>query len=133
LNFNNNISTAAVFLDIEKALDKTWHLGLLYKLSELKFSTSLIKLLNFSFLRENSEFRSKVNCQHQGRHKQVCHKVPSFPPHCTVYISDMPQTPGVHLDLFADDTCIYATDSKEGYVLRMLQRGLSAIDVVCAL
>jgi hypothetical protein len=23
LNFNNNISTAAVFLDIEKALDKT--------------------------------------------------------------------------------------------------------------
>jgi hypothetical protein len=30
LNFNNNMSTAAVFLDIEKAFDKTWHLGLLY-------------------------------------------------------------------------------------------------------
>jgi hypothetical protein len=24
------MSTAAVFLDIEKAFDKTWHLGLLY-------------------------------------------------------------------------------------------------------
>jgi hypothetical protein len=68
LNFNNNMSTAAVFLDIKKAFDKTRHIGLLYKLSDLKFSTSLIKL---SFLREISEFLSKV---------------PSSPPHCTVYL-----------------------------------------------
>jgi hypothetical protein len=46
LNFNNNISTAAVFLDIEKAFDTTWHLGLLYK---LKFSFNLMKLIS-SFL-----------------------------------------------------------------------------------
>jgi hypothetical protein len=32
LNFNNNMSMAAVFLDIEKAFDTAWHLGLLYKL-----------------------------------------------------------------------------------------------------
>jgi hypothetical protein len=25
LNFNNDMSTAAVFLDIEKAFDTTWH------------------------------------------------------------------------------------------------------------
>jgi hypothetical protein len=42
LNFNNNMSTAAVFLIIEKAFDKTWHLGLLYKLSKLKFPISLL-------------------------------------------------------------------------------------------
>jgi hypothetical protein len=29
LNFNNNMSTAAVFLDIEKAFDTTGHTGLL--------------------------------------------------------------------------------------------------------
>jgi hypothetical protein len=46
LNFNNNMSTAAVFLDIEKAFDTTWHSGLLHK---LKFSVSLIKLIS-SFL-----------------------------------------------------------------------------------
>jgi hypothetical protein len=45
LNFNNNMSTAAVFLDIEKAFNKTWNSGLLYKLSELTFSISLIKLI----------------------------------------------------------------------------------------
>jgi hypothetical protein len=27
LNFNNNMSTAAAFLDNEKAFDTTWHLG----------------------------------------------------------------------------------------------------------
>jgi hypothetical protein len=40
---------AAVFLDIEKAFDKTWHIGMLYKLSTLQFSISLIKLIG-SFL-----------------------------------------------------------------------------------
>jgi hypothetical protein len=46
----------------------------------------------------------------------------------SVYINDTPQTPGVYLGLFADDTCIYATDRKEDYVLRKLQRGLSATE-----
>jgi hypothetical protein len=48
LNFNN-MSTAAVLLDIEKSFDTTWHTGLLYKLSKMGFSTSLIKLI-ISFL-----------------------------------------------------------------------------------
>jgi hypothetical protein len=46
LNFNNKISTAAVFLDIEKAFDTTWHPGLLYRLSTSKFSTRLIRLIS---------------------------------------------------------------------------------------
>jgi hypothetical protein len=51
LKFNSNMSTAAVFLDIEKAFDTTWHPGLLYKLAKLKFSNNLIKLIS-SFLSE---------------------------------------------------------------------------------
>jgi hypothetical protein len=46
LNFNNNMSTAAVFLNIEKAFDTTWHPGLLYKLSKSQFSNNLIKLIS---------------------------------------------------------------------------------------
>jgi hypothetical protein len=45
LNFNNNISTAAVYLDVGKVFDITWYFGLLHKLSE--FSVSLIKLIVF--------------------------------------------------------------------------------------
>jgi hypothetical protein len=44
-----------------------------------------------------------------------------------MYINNTPQTIGVHLALFADDTCLYATECKEGYVLRKLQRGLSSV------
>jgi hypothetical protein len=58
LNFNNNMSTAAVFLDIEKAFDTIWHPGLLYKLSELQFPIRLIELLA-SFL-TNRKFKVSV-------------------------------------------------------------------------
>jgi hypothetical protein len=46
-----NISMAAVFLDIEKSFDSTWHPGSLYKLHKLKCSTNLIELVS-SFLSE---------------------------------------------------------------------------------
>jgi hypothetical protein len=48
-NPNNNMSTAAVTLNIEKAFDTTWQPDLLYKLSKLQFSTKLMKLIS-SFL-----------------------------------------------------------------------------------
>jgi SMC interacting uncharacterized protein involved in chromosome segregation len=44
--FQQQISTAAVFLDIEEAFDSTWHTGLLYKPSKLEFSINLIKLVS---------------------------------------------------------------------------------------
>jgi hypothetical protein len=49
LNFNNNMSTAAVFWDIEGAFDTTWRFGLLYKSSKLELSTRVIKPIS-SFL-----------------------------------------------------------------------------------
>jgi hypothetical protein len=45
-----------------------------------------------------------------------------------LYINDAPQTHGVHLALFADDTCLYSTDRKEGFIVRKLQRGLSSME-----
>jgi hypothetical protein len=35
-----------------------------------------------------------------------------------LYINDTPQTIGVNLALFADDSCLYATERKESYVSR---------------
>jgi len=58
LNFNNDMSTATVFLDIENSFDTTWHPGLLYKLSELHFSSSLIKRINSSL--SHRKFRVMV-------------------------------------------------------------------------
>jgi len=49
----------------------------------------------------------------------------------SLYINHIPQTPGIYLTLFADDTCIYTTDCKEGYVLTKLQRGLTSMESWC--
>jgi hypothetical protein len=48
-----------------------------------------------------------------------------------LYINDTPQTIGVNLALFAGDTCLYATELKEGYVLRKVQRALNSMSVWC--
>jgi hypothetical protein len=48
----------AVFLVIEKGFDKTWHSGLLYKLPQLVFSASRIKVIS-SFV-TNRKFKILV-------------------------------------------------------------------------
>jgi hypothetical protein len=45
-----------------------------------------------------------------------------------MYVNDTPQAIGVHLALFADDTCLYTSKHKEGYVLRKLQCGLNSVE-----
>jgi hypothetical protein len=129
LNFNNNISTSAVFLDTEKAFDNTWHSGLLYELSKLQFSVNLITRIN-TFLR-NRKFRVTVEGELPTPRK-IQAGVPQDsvldPTLYNLYINDAPQTPGVQLVPFADNTCTDATERKEGYVLRKLQRGLTAVE-----
>jgi retron-type reverse transcriptase len=128
LNFNN-MSTAAVFLDIEKGFDTTWHTGLLYKLSKLDFSVSLIKLIS-SLLYNRKVFVSVEGELSTPRIMKA--GVPQgsvlSPTLFNMYVNDIPQAIGVHLALFADDTCLYVTERKEGYVLRKLQRGLNSVE-----
>ena len=78
LNFNNNLSTAAVFLDIEKAFDTTWHPGLLYKLLKLNFSVSTVKLIR-SFL-SNRKFKVSVEGEKSKPREIQSRRAPSFCP-----------------------------------------------------
>jgi hypothetical protein len=99
-------TTAVVFLDIEKAFDTTWHNGLLYKLS-----ASLIKLIS-SFL---SNRKLSVSVEGEMSTPRIMKAgVPQgsalSPTLFNMYINDTPQTIGVHLALFADDTCLHAID-----------------------
>jgi hypothetical protein len=100
LNFNNNMSTAAVFLNIGKAFDTTWHPGLQYKLTELQFPISLIKLIA-SFLTNR---KCKVSV---GGKLSLLRKVAAGVPQGSVlapvlyslYITDAPTAPVIHLAL----------------------------------
>jgi hypothetical protein len=107
-------------------------LVLLCKLSEIKFFTSLIKLI--SSLLSQRKFRVLVEGEMSApRDTQVGVPQNSVLTSTlyTLYINGTPQTPGVYLGLLADDTCMYATGCKEGYVLRKLQRDLSATETLC--
>jgi hypothetical protein len=131
-NFNNKMSTAVVFLDIKKAFDTTWHSGLLYKLSKFEFSSTLIQLIS-SFLSER-KFRVSVEGE-MSTLREMTAGVPQgsvfSPTLYNIYVNDPPQTPGVYLALFEDDTCLYATDRKEGFIVRKPQRGLTSIETWC--
>jgi hypothetical protein len=76
LNCNSNTFIAAVFLDIERVFDNTWHSGLLYKLSKFKFSTSFEETsLTPFFHKANAVFRWKTKCLRHGKYKHACLKV----------------------------------------------------------
>jgi hypothetical protein len=116
------MATAAVFLDTEKAFNITWHIDLLCKLSELKILSSLVKLIS-SFLSPR-KFRVSVEVE-ISTPRDIQAGVPQgsvlSPSLYSPYLNYTPKTPGVYLGLFADDTCIYAIDHKERYILRKLQ------------
>jgi hypothetical protein len=46
---------------------------------------------------------------------------------------NLPNELSIYLAIFAEDTCIYIKDCKEGYVLRGLQHGLNSIEPSCNL
>jgi hypothetical protein len=105
-------------LDIE-----TRHPGLLYKLSELQFPIRLFKLIA-SFL-TNKKFKVSVESELSSPRK-VEAEVPQgsilAPGLHSLYINDAPAAPGIHLTLFADDTCVYPTEKQECRVFNKLQR-----------
>jgi hypothetical protein len=90
----------------------------------MEFSTSLINHIS-SFL---SERKFSVTVEGEISTREIQAGVPQgsvlSPTLYNMYINNALQTSGVHLALFAD-TCLYARDRKESFVVRKLQRGLS--------
>jgi retron-type reverse transcriptase len=123
------MSTTAVFLDIEKAFDTTRHTGLLYKLSKLDFSVSLMKIIS-SFLCKRKFFVSVGGEMSTPRIMKAVVPQGSVlsPTLFNMYVNETPQAIGFHLALFAADSYLYATERKEGYVLRKLHFGFNSVE-----
>jgi hypothetical protein len=125
LDFNKNMSTAAVFLDIEKAFGTTWHPGLLYKLSELQFPISLIKLIA-SFL-TNRKFEASVEGEISSPRK-VAAGVPQgsvlAPLLYSLYIYDAPAAPGTQLQIYWMLSLFYNSTSNYG-IFQVFQSAIS--------
>jgi hypothetical protein len=89
----------------------TWLFVLLYKLPKIRSSISLIKLMN-SFL---SQRKNRVLVEGEiSATKDI-----------QIGVSQgsvlSPALSGVFKELFANYTCVYATERKEGYIFRKLQ------------
>lgn len=107
-NFNKSKNTVMLLLDIEKAFDKVWLEGLLFKLIKLETPPPLIKLLH-SYLNNRSFVVKVQNTLSQS--KNVTAGVPQGsvlgPILFNIFIHDFPEYPNTKIALFADDAAIY--------------------------
>jgi hypothetical protein len=101
------MSTAGVFLDIEKPLT---------------FGGTLAKIQNLG--------KGEMSTPRYMKAGMLQGSVLS-PKLYNLYINDIPKTSGVNLALFANDTCLYATELKDSYVLRKIERGLNYMTAWC--
>ncbi len=124
----NQQSTGMVLLDVEKAFDRVWHSGLLYKLIKFKFPPYIIKIA-----------KSMIT----GRKFQVCVKgklskikqMPfglaqggvTSPIFYNIYTADIPKHLNCLLALFADDTSILCTSQFVAPIIKNLQEYLEIL------
>ncbi|GFY16046.1 RNA-directed DNA polymerase from mobile element jockey [Trichonephila clavipes] len=107
--FNSGDTTGGAFLDVEKAFDRVWHDGLLYKMIKLNFPSYIIHLVN-SYLSDRT-FQVKILAT-LSRIGTVSAGSPQgsilSPLLYNIYTHDFPTTPTVDVCLFADDAAIIA-------------------------
>jgi hypothetical protein len=121
--FNKNRSTGAVFLDIEKAFDRVWHTGLIYKLIQYKFPDKLIHLIN-SYINSRKFFVQVEDEKSSLRPIQAGVPQGSLlgPFLFTIFINDIPKHDNTNIALYADDTVTYTSSTQPKQLTTYLQR-----------
>ncbi len=108
----NTSSTGMIFLDVEKAFDRVWHTGLLYKLLKFRFPIYLIKFIR-SYL-SNRQFQVTVKNK-KSTIRNMLFGLPQggvlSPTLYNIFTADIPKHAECILSLFADDTSILSTST----------------------
>ena len=127
--FNQNLLTTAVFFDLAKAFDRTWHQGLVYKLHQAKCPLYLARWIE-DFLRDRT-FRVRVGeCVSSERIIEA--GVPQgsclSPTLFLLYVSDIVEVleplSDIKIALYADDICIWTTKRTKDELRIELQKGI---------
>ncbi|GFX50266.1 RNA-directed DNA polymerase from mobile element jockey [Trichonephila clavipes] len=126
--FNNGDTTEGAFLDVEKAFDRVWHDGLIFKMTKLNFPPYIIHLI-YSYLSDRT-FQIKTSAT-LSRIGAVSAGSPQgsilSPILYNIYTHDFPTTPTVDVCLFADDAAIIAQACNPDMVRRYLQQYLKKL------
>lgn len=107
---SQGFSTGFVAFDIEKAFDRVWHSGLIFKMIQYNFPRNLIHTIS-SFL-ANRSFRVRVG-DALSNPFDINYGVPQgsvlSPVLYNLYTADIPRLKHCSLAVFADDTGIYSS------------------------
>ncbi|GFU15175.1 RNA-directed DNA polymerase from mobile element jockey [Trichonephila clavipes] len=127
--FKEKKCTGAVFLDIQKAFDRVWHTGLIYKLIKINAPPQLILIIK-SFL-NNRSFAVRVNDTHSST-KQIRAGAPQgallSPTLFNIYINDIPKTRQTTVCLYADDTAILTQSTNRNCITHFLHKHLAELE-----
>ncbi|GFW76671.1 probable RNA-directed DNA polymerase from transposon X-element [Trichonephila clavipes] len=127
--FKDKKYTGAIFLDIQKAFDRVWHVGLLFKLIKINTPPPLIRIIR-SFL-TNRTFAVRVNDTHSSI-KKINSGAPQgallSPTLFNIFINDIPKTRHTTICLFADDTAILAQSASKACVTHFLHKHLAELE-----
>jgi len=131
-NFNMNKYTGAVMFDLEKAFDKVWHQGLLYKLRQIKMPNTLFNWI-MDFLNQRSFYvhYNENTSQTQNIKAGVPQGCIISPILFSIYISDISKTMNDSHGLFADDISLWQSDIKVKNLEKLLQLEINKVEKYC--
>lgn len=125
---NRGEYTVATMLDMEKAFDRVWHEGLLYKLSLTQTPRRIVYVIrsyltNRCFQVAVEDALSAVRPIRAGVPQGSC-----LSPACyAIYTDDIPVVDDVKLGLFADDAAFYVHSMNAAHAAKKMQRQLDVI------
>ena len=123
--FSLKLSTGAIFLDVAKAFDKVWHVGLVHKLLKGGVPLPMCKLL-YSYL-QNRFFRVRSEGELSST-RPIAAGVPQGsilgPLLFTCYTADIPipEDRRAQIALYADDTAVSYTSANPKLITTKLQQ-----------
>ncbi|GFX09102.1 RNA-directed DNA polymerase from mobile element jockey [Trichonephila clavipes] len=122
--------TAAVFLDIQKAFDRVWHTGLLFKLIMYKIPPPLILLLK-SYISDRS-FTVKINrtfSQVRPAKAGVAQGSILGPVLFNLYVNDILKTTNTMICMYADDSVILSRHYNPNTLTQNINEHLAHLEI----
>ncbi|GFT51197.1 probable RNA-directed DNA polymerase from transposon BS [Trichonephila clavipes] len=105
--FNHGKTTGGLFLDVEKAFDRLWHNGLIYKMINLQYPDYIIHTLADFLTDRTFQIKIEATISRTGQIQAGCPQGSILSPILyNIYTQDFPTSPDVEICLFADDAAI---------------------------